>query len=448
MTRTRATAKTIVPLLSTTNAACQRHLKKLLSRGESTGSQVEAAVRSILQDVQKRGDRALIAYTKKFDHVSLSPQQLSATPGEMEQAFRSLPVPTRKALRSAAQRIRRFHTKQRQSSWMYRDDLGVTLGQKIAPLEQVGVYVPGGTAAYPSSVLMNVIPAKVAGVQTVSIVSPPSPEGDNPALLAAAHIAGADAFFRVGGAQAVAALAYGTKIIPHVDKIVGPGNVYVATAKRLVFGRVDIDMIAGPSEILVIADQSANPNYVAADMLSQAEHDTLAAALCITTSKRVGQAVIQALTEQLAQLSRRTIAAASLRRFGAAIIARNRPEVVELANAIAPEHLELAVKNPRTWLKDIRNTGAIFLGHHSTEPFGDYIAGPNHVLPTGGTARFSSPLGVYDFLKRTSVIEASSQALTALGPVVVRLAELEGLEAHARAVQYRLDGGRHGSTHS
>ena len=366
----------------------------------------------------------------------------------MAQALKSLPAPTRKALRTAAQRIRRFHRKQRQSSWTYRDELGVTLGQKIAPLERVGVYVPGGTAAYPSSVLMNVIPAKVAGVKEVIVVSPPSPEGDNPALLAAARIAGADAFFRVGGAQAVAALAYGTQTIPRVDKIVGPGNIYVATAKRLVFGRVDIDMIAGPSEILVIADHTAKPDYIAADMLSQAEHDTLAAPLCLTTSRRLGQAVIRELSEQLAQLPRRAIASASLRRFGAVIIARNRSEVVTLANAIAPEHLELAVKNPRTWIKDIHNTGAIFLGHLSTEPFGDYMAGPNHVLPTGGTARFSSPLGVYDFLKRTSVIQASSRALSTLGPEVVRLAKLEGLEAHARAVQYRLDGGRHGRTHS
>ena len=445
---TRSATKAPVPLLATTDAACQRHLDKLLSRGEDASIQVEAAVRSILDDVHKRGDRALIALTKKFDQVTLSSHELGATQDEMAQALKSLPAPTRKALRTAAQRIRRFHRKQRQSSWTYRDELGVTLGQKIAPLERVGVYVPGGTAAYPSSVLMNVIPAKVAGVKEVIVVSPPSPEGDNPALLAAARIAGADAFFRVGGAQAVAALAYGTQTIPRVDKIVGPGNIYVATAKRLVFGRVDIDMIAGPSEILVIADHTAKPDYIAADMLSQAEHDTLAAPLCLTTSRRMGQAVIRELSEQLAQLPRRAIASASLRRFGAVITARNRSEVVTLANAIAPEHLELAVKNPRTWIKDIHNTGAIFLGHLSTEPFGDYMAGPNHVLPTGGTARFSSPLGVYDFLKRTSVIQASSRALSTLGPEVVRLAKLEGLEAHARAVQYRLDGGRHGRTHS
>jgi histidinol dehydrogenase len=290
---------------------------------------------------------------------------------------------------------------------------------------------------------MNVIPAKVAGVREIIVVSPPSLRGYHPGILAAAYLAGADAFFRVGGAQAVAALAYGTKTVPRVDKIVGPGNIYVATAKRLVFGQVDIDMVAGPSEILVIADDSASPEYVAADMLSQAEHDELAAPLCLTTSEKLATAVVQSLSEQLATLSRRDIAQASLKRFGAVIIARNRTEIVSLANALAPEHLELAVRNPHSWVKDIRHTGAIFLGHWSTEPFGDYIAGPNHVLPTGGTARFSSPLGVYDFLKRTSVIEASPRAVKTLGPQIVRLAEMEGLEAHARAVQYRLNGGAH-----
>jgi histidinol dehydrogenase len=290
---------------------------------------------------------------------------------------------------------------------------------------------------------MNVIPAKVAGVKEIIVVSPPSPQGDHSGILAAARLAGADMFFRVGGAQAIAALAYGTQTVPRVDKIVGPGNIYVATAKRLVFGQVDIDQIAGPSEVLVIADESASPAYVAADMLSQAEHDELAAALCLTTSEPVATAVVQVLTEQLATLKRRDIAASALRRYGAVIVARDRAEIVALANTIAPEHLELAVKNARSWLKDIRHTGAIFLGHLSTEPFGDYIAGPNHILPTGGTARFSSPLGVYDFLKRTNFIEASPRALAALGPKIVSLAAMEGLEAHARAVQYRLNGGKH-----
>lgn len=442
-----------VPLLTTADPACQRRLDTLLARGETASDEVEAAVRTILRDVQRHGDRALIRLTGKFDGVTLTPAALPVPRAERRHALAALPAATRRALETAARRIRAFHRKQRQPSWTFRDGLGVTLGQKIAPLARVGVYVPGGTAAYPSSVLMNVIPAKIAGVQEVCVVSPPSPQGDNPALLAAAELAGADAVFRVGGAQAVAALAYGTQTIPRVDKIVGPGNVYVATAKRLVFGRVDIDMIAGPSEVLVIADRTADPDYVASDLLSQAEHDRLAAALCLTTSQRVAQAVVHALGEQLARLSRRAIAAAALRRFGAVIVARSRAEVVQLANAIAPEHLELAVKNPHAWLNDIHNAGAVFLGHLSTEPFGDYLAGPNHVLPTGGTARFSSPLGVYDFLKRTSVIEAGPRAIAKLGPDVVRLAELEGLEAHARAVQYRMDGaardeGIHGRTQS
>ncbi len=431
----------VVPVLKTTEPACQRHLQKLLARGEAASAEVEERVRDILQQVKNKGDRAIIAFTQQFDHVRLTPATLRVTKAEMAEAFATLPHTERTALQTATKRITSFHQKQRQTSWSYRDPLGVTLGQIITPLERVGVYVPGGKATYPSSVLMNVIPAKVAGVNEIIIVSPPSPQGYHPGILAAAHIAGADAFFRIGGAQAIGALAYGTHTVPQVDKIVGPGNIYVATAKRLVFGQVAIDMIAGPSEVLVIADESASPTYVAADMLSQAEHDELAAPLCLTTSERIASAVAQALTEQLATLKRHDIAAVSVKNFGAVMIARDRAEVVQLANAIAPEHLELAVKNPQSWMKEIRHTGAIFLGHLSTEPFGDYMAGPNHVLPTGGTARFSSPLGVYDFLKRTSVIEASPQAIAKLGPDIIRLASMEGLEAHARAVQYRLDGG-------
>ncbi|MGH7960311.1 MAG: histidinol dehydrogenase [Candidatus Binatia bacterium] len=438
----------VVPLLRTSEPACKRHLQKLLARGENASTQVEEQVRTILQTVRKKGDRALFSYTRLFDRVRLTPETLTITKPEMAAALAALPKPERTALQAAAKRIAAFHRKQRQPAWSYQDSLGVTLGQKITPLERVGVYVPGGKAVYPSSVLMNVIPAKVAGVKEVVVVSPPSPQGDHSGILAAACLAGADALFRIGGAQAIAALAYGTQTVPRVDKIVGPGNIYVATAKRLVFGQVAIDMVAGPSEVLVIADDSASPHYVAADMLSQAEHDELAAPLCLTTSEQVAAAIVQALREQLASLKRREIAAVSLRRHGAIIVARDRAEIIDLANAIAPEHLELAVKNPHSWLKDIRHAGAIFLGHLSTEPFGDYIAGPNHVLPTGGTARFSSPLGVYDFLKRTSIIQASPRALIALGPQVVRLAEMEGLEAHARAVQYRLNGGKRLAKHS
>ncbi len=436
----------VVPLLRTSDPAWQRHWQKLLVRGETASAQVEAMVKTILQKVKQEGDRALFAYTRQFDRTPVTAATCRVTPAAMEAALVALPRHERAALHTAATRIAAFHRKQRQRSWSYRDPLGVTLGQLITPLERVGVYIPGGKAAYPSSVLMNVIPAKVAGVKEVIAVSPPSPQGDHPAILAAARLAGVDQFFRIGGAQAIAALAYGTQTVPRVDKIVGPGNIYVATAKRLVFGQVDIDMIAGPSEVLVIADDSASPTYVAADMLSQAEHDELAAPLCLTSSARLARAVVQALTAQLASLKRRAIAAASLKQYGAVIHARDRSEIVALANALAPEHLELAVKDPQAWLKDIRHAGAIFLGHLSTEPFGDYIAGPNHILPTGGTARFSSPLGVYDFQKRTSIIQASSQALAKLGSAVIHLAEMEGLEAHARAVHYRLQGDSHGNT--
>ena len=438
----------VISLFTTAEPACQRHLKKLCTRGERTSGQVEETVRTILQAVKNKGERALFAYTQLFDHVRLTQAKLMVTASELDAALGALPTPERTALQIAAKRIMSFHRKQRQVSWHYQDGQGTTLGQRITPLERVGVYVPGGTAAYPSSVLMNVIPAKVAGVKEIIVVSPPSPQGDQLGILAAARIAGADTVFRVGGAQAIAALAYGTQTIPRVDKIVGPGNIYVATAKRLVFGQVDIDMVAGPSEVLVIADETASPAYVAADMLSQAEHDELAAAVCLTTSRQVATAVVHALGEQLATLKRREIAARALQRHGAVIVARNRTEVVALANTIAPEHLELAVKTPQSWLNAIRHTGAIFLGHLSTEPFGDYMAGPNHVLPTGGTARFASPLGVYDFLKRTSIIQASPRALTTLGPHVIRLAEMEGLEAHARAVQYRLNGGIYGNARS
>lgn len=432
-----------VALLKTTDPACQRRLHKLFARGEHASEQVEKTVRSIIADIKRRGDRAVCAYTQTFDRVRITPSTLTVTAAAMDAALAQLSRPDRSALQVAARRITTFHRKQRQASWSYRDNLGVTLGQRVAPLQRVGVYVPGGKAAYPSSVLMNVIPAKVAGVKEVIVVSPPSPQGYHPGILAAARLAGADAFFQMGGAQAIAALAYGTSTVPRVDKIVGPGNIYVATAKRLVFGQVDIDMIAGPSEVLVIADDSASPRDVAADMLSQAEHDELAAPLCLTTSERVAEAVVQAIDEQLITLKRNSIAAVSMRQQGVVIVARDRAEAIDLANTIAPEHLELAVKDPRSWLSELHHAGAIFLGHLSTEPFGDYIAGPNHVLPTGGTARFSSPLGVYDFLKRTNIIEASSRAMAALGPYIVRLAEMEGLEAHARAVQYRLNGAKH-----
>jgi histidinol dehydrogenase len=346
-----------------------------------------------------------------------------------------VPAADLRTLRLAATRIAAFHRRQLQRSWRYRDPLGILLGQRIAPLNRVGVYVPGGKASYPSTVLMNVIPAKIAGVKEVIMTSPIGDDGA--IILAAAKIAGVDRVFRVGGAQAVAALAFGTETLPQVDKIVGPGNIFVATAKRLVFGEVDIDSIAGPSEILLLADGSADPEYVAADMLSQAEHDELAAALCVTPSMAVALRVQKAIEGQLQETKRRTITLKALEKYGAIIVTRGLAEAVGITNAIAPEHVELIVKRPLKWSRAIRNAGAIFIGPYSPPPLGDYLAGPNHVLPTGGSARFFSPLGTYDFLKRTTIIQAQEKALRALAPKITRLARLEGLDDHARAVEAR-----------
>jgi histidinol dehydrogenase len=331
-----------------------------------------------------------------------------------------------------------FHRRQIEKSWGYRDPIGLYLGQRITPLERVGVYVPGGKASYPSTVLMNSIPARVAGVKEIIMTSPAGRDGAlNPLILAAARIAGVNRIFRVGGAQAIAAMAFGTESIPKVDKIVGPGNIYVATAKRLVFGAVNIDSIAGPSEILLVADGSADPDHVAADMLSQAEHDELAAALCVTPSLAQAWRIRAALERQTRDTKRRAITLKALENYGAIIVCRGLREAIELANVIAPEHVELLVRRPQKWARSIRNAGALFVGPYSTPPLGDYMAGPNHVLPTGGTARFFSPLGTYDFLKRTSVIVAEKRGLGARGPDLTRLARLEGLDDHARAVEAR-----------
>ncbi|HWP67590.1 MAG TPA: histidinol dehydrogenase, partial [Candidatus Limnocylindria bacterium] len=402
---------------------------------------VERVVRRIVADVARRGDRALLAWTAKLDGVRLTARTLRVPRDDMAAAFRDLSHRLRADLTLAARRIRAFHELQRGRSWTRRDASGAACGMRVEPLERVGLYVPGGRAAYPSTVLMTAIPARVAGVDEVIAVSPSGAAGCAPVILAACHLAGVDALYRVGGAQAVAALAYGTATIPRVDKIVGPGNAYVATAKRLVFGRVDIDSIAGPSEVLILADGTADPTLVAADMLAQAEHDPDAAAVCITTSRTLAGRVAAALDRQLAMLPRRAIAARSLARFGAIVTTRSRAEATALANALAPEHLELAVAEPRRWLAQIRHAGAVFFGSGAPEAFGDYLAGPNHVLPTGGTARFASPLGVWDFEKRTSVIAAERSTLVQLGPAVARLARAEGLEAHARAVELRLGRG-------
>jgi histidinol dehydrogenase len=424
-----------IRLVRTTDAAFKPLLAKILARRGSGQGGVEKRVKAIVRAVARQGDRALFRYTRRFDHVRLTPATVEVKSSEIERAMAKVSKRDLDTLRLAAKRIAAFHRRQLQKSWSYRDPLGMLLGQRITPLERVGVYVPGGKASYPSTVLMNVIPAKVAGVKEVIMTSPIGSDGA--IILAAAKIAGVHRIFRVGGAQAIAALAFGTRSIPKVDKIVGPGNIFVATAKRLVFGEVAIDSIAGPSEILLLADDSADAVLVAADMLSQAEHDELAAALCVTTSMKMARKIQKAVEEQLRETKRRAITLKSLAKYGAIIVARGVRETLELANAIAPEHIELIVSQPRRWAREIRNAGAMFLGPYSAPPLGDYLAGPNHVLPTGGSARFFSPLGTYDFLKRTTVIHAEKKALRALAPKITHLARLEGLDDHARAVEAR-----------
>jgi histidinol dehydrogenase len=401
------------------------------------GGDVEKQVFAILKSVRRDGDRALLRYTARFDGVTLSPRELVVSEREIDAAERKVSAKVRRALRTAHLRITRFHRRELESGFEVREP-GLRTGMRITPLERAGVYVPGGRAAYPSSVLMNVVPARVAGVRDITVATPPSPAGIKPEVLVAARIAGATRVVRAGGAQAIAALAYGTKSIARVDKIVGPGNVWVATAKRLVFGVVDIDMIAGPTEVLIVADQTANASFVAADMLAQAEHDPEAAAICITTSRAKGEEVAAEVARQLAELGRREIAAKSLQRHGLVLVVRDLERAVDIANEIAPEHLELFVRRPRALLPRVRNAGAVFLGEYSTEAIGDYVAGPNHVLPTGGSARFSSPLGVYDFVKRTSIIEATRQGLARVASAAEALAESEGLTGHAAAVRRRL----------
>ena len=424
-----------IRVVKTTDAGFTPFMKRILARRGSREDGVEKRVAEIVAAVQKQGDRALLRFTRLFDRVQLTSATLEIKPGEVERALSKVPAKNLVTLRLAAKRIAAFHRRQLQKSWHYRDPLGMRLGQRITPLERVGVYVPGGKAFYPSTVLMNSIPAKVAGVKEIVMTSP---IGDNSAvILAAAHIAGVDRIFRVGGAQAIAALAFGTQTVPKVDKIVGPGNIFVAAAKRMVFGEVDIDSIAGPSEILLLADGSADPLHVAADMLSQAEHDELAAALCLTTSMTTAVKIRNAIETRLRGTRRHAITLKSLDKYGAIIVARGVKEMIELANAIAPEHIELIVKQPQRLSRRIRNAGAMFLGPYSAPPLGDYLAGPNHVLPTGGSARFFSPLGTYDFLKRTTIIQAEKRALRSLAPKIAELARLEGLDDHARAVEAR-----------
>ena len=424
-----------IKLIKTSDPRFQATLRKIIQRRDGSGEGVEQTVAEIIRAVRQKGDRALFHYTRLYDGIKLNRRTVEVSRREVDQAIKKVPERNLRTLRLAAKRIAAFHRRQMERSWGYRDPLGLYLGQRITPLERVGVYVPGGKAAYPSTVLMNAIPAKVAGVKEIVMTSPVREEGD--LILAAARIAGVDRIFRVGGSQAVAALAFGTESIPKVDKIVGPGNIYVATAKRLVFGAVDIDSIAGPSEILLLADATADPEHIAADMLSQAEHDELAAALCVTPSPALAQRIRGALERRLGETKRRAITLKALENYGAIIVSRNFAEAVDVANAIAPEHVELIVARPHQWTNRVRNAGALFIGPYSTPPLGDYMAGPNHVLPTGGSARFFSPLGTYDFLKRTSVIQAGKKGLSALAPEIIRLARLEGLDDHARAVEAR-----------
>jgi len=399
---------------------------------------VENVVSRILQDVLKRGDEALFEYTEKFDGVKLDP--IEVTEKEMDEAFKAIDKNLLDVIKRAAENIRAYHEKQRENSWFMTKESGIILGQKIVPLKRVGVYAPAGSAPLPSTVLMDVIPAKVAGVEEIILCSPPGKDGRmNPLVLACARLAGVNRAFKIGGAQAVGAMAYGTKSVPKVDKIVGPGNIYVATAKKQVFGVCGIDMIAGPSEILVIADETANPAFVAADLLSQAEHDRLASAILVTTSKDMAYKVAEEVKIQLSKLERAEIASKSIEEYGSIIVASDIEEAVDIANTIAPEHLEVCTEVPFALLDDIKNAGAIFLGNYSPEPLGDYYAGPNHTLPTSGTARFFSPLGVYDFVKRQSVISYSKKAFDIASSDVAAFADAEGLTAHRNAVLIRTE---------
>ncbi len=428
----------MIRFLRFSDAGFAEIFRKISARGETIPAGVVQTVEDILADVRERGDAALCEYTERFDRLKLEAATLEVSAAEKEQALAAVDKDTFATLQLAADRIAAFHQKQKEETWLCNDESDIQLGQMVTPLDRVGIYVPGGKAAYPSSVLMNAVPAKVAGVGEIIMVVP-MPDGVvNPYVLAAAHIAGVDRIFKLGGAQAVAALAYGTATVPRVDKITGPGNIYVATAKRLVFGTVDIDMIAGPSEILVINDGSGNPAHIAADLLSQAEHDELAASILITTDEAFGHQVAEELEGQLEQLSRAVIARQSIENFGAIILARDLTEAATFSNQIAPEHLELAVAEPFALLPQIRHAGAVFLGHNTPEAAGDYLAGPNHTLPTGGTARFFSPLGTGDFVKKSSLISFSAEGLNRLGESIVKIAELEGLEAHARSVSIRL----------
>jgi histidinol dehydrogenase len=417
-----------------------RYLFEVEGRAAQDIFRFESEVRSILKDVRKRGDKALVHYTRIFDDLRIPIHELQVKRSEVKEAHRKVPRDFLETLKNAARRIHKFHQLlgKRLILSLKEEEKGIRLEQMMKPLEKVGIYVPGGKASYPSTVLMAAIPAKTAGVQEIVMVTPPQKEGISPAVLAAADLAGVDRIYRIGGVQAIAALAYGTKSVPKVDKIVGPGNQYVATAKRLVYGEVDIDMVAGPSEIVIVSDERMPPSFVAADLISQAEHDEMALAILITNSEAFGRCVKKELETQLSSLKRRNVASESLNRRGAILIVKNLRQAMQLVNRIAPEHLELLVSRPFSMIKGVRHAGAVFVGPYTPEAIGDYMAGPNHILPTAGTARFSSPLGVEDFIKRTNLMSFTRRALRRFEKDVKRFSEWEGLEGHAQAVQMRI----------
>lgn len=423
-------------IVASTDRAFIPTLKKVASRARIQGAAVEKPVRAILQAVERGGDKAVLRFTKQFDRVSLKPDQLKVTPEEIKEAYYHIRKEEGDALRFAAQRITAFHERQRTKTWMYQDG-AATLGQVVTPIDTVGVYVPGGKAVYPSTVLMSAIPAKVAGVQRIVMTTPPQKGGVNPYLLVAADIAGVTEIYRVGGVQAIGALAFGTKTIPKVDKILGPGNAYVAAAKRMLYGTVGIDMVAGPSELLIVADDDAKPAHVAADLLCEAEHDEDAQVWLVTTSASLAKEVASMLDHQLKGLQREKIAAKSVARHSVAFVVTTLDEAIDVANEIAPEHLTLSVDEPFDYLEKIRHAGALFLGRYTPPSVADYIAGPNHVLPTGGTARFFSALSIHDYTKISNIVHYTKEELSKVKDHLIRLAHIEGFDAHAKSAQSR-----------
>lgn len=427
-------------MVKLTEESRSRLLEDLLKRSPNQYPQYESRVSEIIANIREKGDKALFSYTKAFDKADIGPENVRVTEEEIQEAYTKVDPGLVDVIRKALVNIRSYHEKQKRYSWFDSTPKGTLLGQKVTPLRAVGVYVPGGKAAYPSSVLMNIVPAKVAGVEKIVMTTPCNAAGEvNPATLVAAKEAGADEIYKAGGAQAIAALAFGTESIPKVDKIVGPGNIYVALAKKAVYGHVSIDSIAGPSEILVLADETANPRYVAADLLSQAEHDELASVILVTTSEELAKKVSSEIDEFLKTLSRKEIIQKSLDNYGHILIAENLEEAIEAANEIASEHLEIVTRDPFQVMTKIRNAGAIFIGEYSSEPLGDYFAGPNHILPTNGTAKFFSPLSVDDFVKKSSIVYYSREALEEVHEDIIRFAKAEQLTAHANSIQVRFE---------